>query len=95
MLYGLYVDTDLEILGMKGFELKFGDLNPGKVLEKSLKFVSEKGLNFGKRSCLWNQYKQLLLVVVWCLLRYLTLADVVNLFDLLLGGSSQLTWSFL
>lgn len=44
--------TDLEILGMKGFELKFGDLSPGKVLEKSFKFVSEKGLNFGKRSCL-------------------------------------------
>lgn len=44
--------TDLEILGIKGFELKFGDLNPGKVLEKSFKFVSEKGLNFGKRSCL-------------------------------------------
>ena len=78
---------------MKGFKLKFGDLSPGKVLEKSLKFVSEKG--FGKRSCLWNQYKQLLLVVVWCFLSYLTLADVVNLFDLLLGGSSQLTWSFL
>ena len=50
MLYGMYVDTDLEILGMKGFELKFGDLSPGNVLEKSLKFVSEKG--FGKRSCL-------------------------------------------
>ena len=80
---------------MKGFEVKFGDLSPGKVSEKSLKFVSEKGLNFGKRSCLRNQYKQLLLVVVWRFLKYLMLADVVNLFDLLLGDSSQLTWSFL
>ena len=37
---------DFEILRMKGFKVKFGvlkrNLNHGKVLEKVLKFVSEK-----------------------------------------------------
>ena len=37
---------DFEILRMKGFKVKFGvlkkNLNNGKVLEKVLKFVSEK-----------------------------------------------------
>ena len=38
---------DFEILRIKGFKVKFGvlkkNLNHGKVLEKVLKFVSEKG----------------------------------------------------
>ena len=38
---------DFEILRMKWFKVKFGvlkkNLNHGKVLEKVLKFVSEKG----------------------------------------------------
>lgn len=37
---------DFEILRMKGFKVKFGVLKKkknGKVLEKVLKFVSEKG----------------------------------------------------
>lgn len=43
---------DMEILGMKGFEVKFGDLSPGKVLEKTLKFVSEKRFELWKEKLL-------------------------------------------
>ena len=45
MPYGIMLTLkriDMEILGKKGFEVKFGDLSPGKVSEKTLKFVSEK-----------------------------------------------------
>ena len=35
---------DFEILGMKGFKVKFGVLEKSiRVLEKSLKFISENG----------------------------------------------------
>ena len=39
MPYGIMLTLkriDMEILGKKGFEVKFGDLSPGKVSEKNL-----------------------------------------------------------